>query len=105
MRAVRCWSLGVAAAVMSTAASIVLSDPLPPSATYRPLPSLPLSAVMANDEAEKPRVTQDQQTVLPPRYATPSPPIPRVLTSSSRKQVHGGVLVKLPADIRRAMKT
>ncbi|MFL5265905.1 MAG: hypothetical protein ACJ8AH_04800 [Stellaceae bacterium] len=99
MRAVRCWSLGVAAAVMSTAASIVLSDPLPPSATYRPLPSLPLSAVMANDEAEKPRVTQDQQTVLAQRYDLSSNPIPGVMMSGGRKPVQGGVRVKLPAGV------
>ena len=49
----RMW-VGVGAAVVSAAAVIAAADPLPPSATYRPLPSLPLSAVKANDEAEKP---------------------------------------------------
>jgi hypothetical protein len=68
MRAVRCWSFSVGAALTSMALCIALADPLPPSATYRPLPTLPLSAVKANDEAEKPQVMQDQQALLNQRY-------------------------------------
>ncbi|MBV9198381.1 MAG: cytochrome B6, partial [Alphaproteobacteria bacterium] len=53
--------VGAAAAMAWFSAA---ADPLPPSATYRPLPTLPLSAVKANDEAEKPQVMRDQQSVL-----------------------------------------
>jgi hypothetical protein len=55
---------------MMTAVATVLTmsaiaDPLPPDASYRPLPSLPFDAVKANDEAEKPTVTRRQQDLLP----------------------------------------
>jgi hypothetical protein len=36
------------------------SDPLPPSATYRPLPSVPFSVTKATDEAQKAAVLQRQ---------------------------------------------
>jgi hypothetical protein len=58
MRAVRYWTVGVGAALTSVAVCIALAYPLPPSATYSPLPTLPLSAVKASDEAEKPQVMQ-----------------------------------------------
>ena len=38
-----------------------LADPLPPDATYRPLPTLPLDVVKAIDEADKPQVMQRQR--------------------------------------------
>jgi hypothetical protein len=44
--------------VASLAAVIAAADPLPPSATYRPPPTLPLFAVKANDEAEKRRSSE-----------------------------------------------
>ncbi len=91
----RLW-LGVGA-VASAAAVIAAADPLPPSATYRPLPTLPLSVVKANDEAEKPQVTRDQQAVLDQRYDLSNNPIPGVVMSGGRKAVQGGVRVKLPA--------
>jgi hypothetical protein len=43
-------------------------DPLPPGATYRPLPTLPFSAVKANDEAQKSKVVQRQCALLSERY-------------------------------------
>ena len=60
--------LSVATAAAGFVGLAVLADPLPPSATYRPLPTLPFDVVKANDEAEKPRVMQDQQAVLNQRY-------------------------------------
>src|SRR5438270_13166679 len=91
--------LGVGAAVASVSAMIAAADPLPPSATYRPLPTLPLSAVKANDEAEKPQVTRDQQAVLNQRYDLSNNPIPGVMMSGGRKAVQGGIRVKLPAGV------
>src|SRR5207248_6935252 len=90
-------SLSVAATAMGFAALVAAADPLPPSATYRPLPTLPLDVVKANDEAEKPRVMQDQQTVLNQRYDLSNNPISGVMMSGGRKPVQGGVRVKLPA--------
>ena len=51
--------------ILPLAATFLLSlpaiaDPLPPDASYRPLPTIPFDAVKANDEAEKPLVTQQQ---------------------------------------------
>ena len=56
---------------------------LPPSATYRPLPTLPFNVVKANDEAEKPRVMQDQQAVLNQRYDLSNNPIPGIMMSAA----------------------
>ena len=74
-----------------------LADSLPPDATYRPLPTLPLGQVRANDEAEKPIVMQRQQAVLGERYDLSDRPVPNVMMSGLRKPVQGGVRVKLPA--------
>src|SRR5690348_6887009 len=87
---------GLGGAAAGFAALAVVADPLPPSATYRPLPTLPFDVVKANDEAEKPRVMQDQQTVLNQRYDLSNNPIPGVMMSGRRKPVQGGVRVKLP---------
>src|SRR4051794_13592634 len=45
-----------------------LSDPLPPDASYRPLPTLPLSAIRDDDEAQKPEVMLRQADLLNQRY-------------------------------------
>jgi cytochrome c peroxidase len=82
------------AAVLGVAA---LADSLPPDATYRPLPTLPLGQVRANDEAQKPTVMQRQQAVLEQRYDLSDRPIPDAMMSGLRKPVQGGVRVKLPA--------
>ena len=92
-------SLSVAATAMGFAALVAAADPLPPSATYRPLPTLPFDVVKANDEAEKPRVMQDQQAVLNQRYDLSNNPIPGVMMSGGRKPVQGGVRVKLSAGV------
>ena len=57
-----------AAAAVAFMALAALADPLPPDASYRPLPTLPFGAVKANDEAAKPAVMQRQQTLLEQRY-------------------------------------
>ena len=46
-----------AVAILSLAA---LAEPLPPDATYRPLPTQPLDVVKAIDEADKPQVMRRQ---------------------------------------------
>jgi hypothetical protein len=92
-RALVIWT-GAGAAGFVICAS--LADPLPPSASYRQLPTLPFAAVKANDEVEKRQVTQDQQAVLNQRYDPSDHPIPGVMMSGGRKAVQGGVRVKLP---------
>ncbi|MER8530965.1 cytochrome B6 [Mesorhizobium sp. M1272] len=82
-----------AAAVTLTAAS----DPLPPDLTYRPLPSLPLSAVKENDEAQKPPVIERQRKLLESRYNLADRPMQGVMMSGGRKVVQEAVRVKLPA--------
>jgi cytochrome c peroxidase len=77
----------------------VLAQSLPPDATYRPLPTLPLDAVRANDEAQKPVVMQRQQDLLAQRNDLSDRPIPNVMMSGGRKPVQGGVRVKLPAGV------
>jgi cytochrome c peroxidase len=76
-----------------------VSDPLPPDATYRPLPTRPFSAVKADDEAQKPQVMARQGTLLEQRYDLSNRPIPGVLMSGGRKVVQGGVRVKLPQGV------
>src|SRR3954447_763088 len=75
------------------------SDPLPPSTTYRPLPTLPPSEVKAMDEAQKPQVVQRQSNLLNQRYDLANRPIPGVMMSGGRKAVQGGVRVKLPEGV------
>src|SRR4051812_40557244 len=70
---------------------------LPPDATYRPLPTAPLDAVIKSDSAAKPKVMQRQQTLLQQRYDLEDRPMPGVKMSGGRKAVQGGVRVKLPA--------
>lgn len=93
----RAFNLGLpallgAAAVTLTAAS----DPLPPDLTYRPLPSLPFSAVKENDEAQKPAVMERQRNLLEDRYDLADRPMSGVMMSGGRKVVQDGVRVKLP---------
>jgi cytochrome c peroxidase len=88
-----------ALAVASCAVSGAFADPLPPDATYRPLPTLPLSAVKANDEAAKPGVMQRQRNLLGERYDLADRPMPNVRMSGGRKAIQSGVRVKLPAGV------
>jgi cytochrome c peroxidase len=83
-----------------TAATIAASsDPLPPDATYRPLPTLPLSEVMSRDEAMKPAVMDRQHQLLSRRYDLADQPIEGIMMSGGRKAVQGGVRVKLPNGV------
>jgi cytochrome c peroxidase len=89
-------SLGLA---FAAAAELSAADPLPPDATYRPLPTQPLSEVRAKDEAAKPQVMQRQQELLERRYDLADRPIAGVMMSGGRKAVQGGVRVKLPRGV------
>jgi cytochrome c peroxidase len=75
------------------------ADSLPPSASYRPLPTIPFETVKTNDEAEKPQVLQRQQQVLSDRYDFSDRPIAGIMMSGNRKALQGGVRVKLPANV------
>src|SRR5436853_3051325 len=100
MRAVNVYPpLAAGALVLSLAALSASSDPLPPDATYRPLPTLPLSEVMQLDEAMKPDVMQTQRDVLARRYDLADRPIEGAMMSGGRKAIQGGVRVKLPNGV------
>jgi cytochrome c peroxidase len=92
MKPARGW---IAGSILLLSAN-ALADPLPADATYRPLPTLPLSAVKANDEAAKPGVMQRQRNLLNQRYDLADRPMPGVKMSGGRKGVQSGVRVKLP---------
>jgi cytochrome c peroxidase len=81
-------------ALCSLAAS---AEPLPPDATYGPLPTQPLAVVKAIDEAEKPQVMQRQCALLEQRYDLSDRPMPGMMMSGGRKPVQDGVRVRLPA--------
>src|SRR5215217_7782581 len=91
--------LGLFIAGIGLATVPVFADPLPPDASYRPLPTLPFGAVKANDEAAKPAVMQRQQTLLEQRYDLGDRPTPGKIMSGGRKSVQGGVRVKLPQGV------
>src|SRR3954469_9722385 len=91
--------LPATAALVLACSLAALSDPLPPDATYRPLPTLPLTAVKAADEAQKPQVMQRQADLLNQRYDLSDQPIPGVMMSGGRKPIQGGVRVKLPPGV------
>ena len=78
---------------------VACSDPLPPDTTYRPLPTRPLSAVKADDEAQKPQVMARQSELLNQRYDLANRPMPGVMMSGAKKPVQGGVRVKLPPGV------
>lgn len=88
-------TLALASMLFASAASF--ADALPPEATYRPLPTLPLDVVRRNDEAAKPAIQRRQQGLLTQRYDLSNKPIPGVMMSGGRKAVQGGVRVKLAA--------
>jgi cytochrome c peroxidase len=72
-----------------------LGDPLPPDATYRPLPTVPLDVVRKNDEAMKPAVLKRQQALLNERYDLADRPMQGARMSGGRKAIQDGVRVKL----------
>ncbi len=79
-------------AVLSVAA---LADPLPPDATYRPLPTQPFAAAKAIDEADKPQVMERQRELLAQRYDVSDRPMQGMMMSGGRKPVQDLVRVKL----------
>lgn len=87
------------ALVVAWATRAAAVDPLPPDASYRPLPSLPPSVVRKNDEAAKPDVMARQQALLRARYDLGDRPRAGVLMSGGRKAVQDGVRVKLPSGV------
>ena len=81
------------------AAGTAIADPLPPDATYRPLPTAPLDAVVKSDQAARPKVMQRQRALLNERYDLSDRPVPGVMMSGGRKGVQAGVRVKLPQGV------
>ena len=94
MRVIQAGFLGALLALIAIAVALA-ADPLPPDATYRPLPTQPFSAVKASDEAQKSKVMQRQAATLSARYDLSNRPTD-TLMSGGRKAVQGGVRVKLP---------
>lgn len=72
---------------------------LPPDATYRPLPTVPLDVVRKNDEAAKPAVMERQRKLLEARYDLADRPMQGVMMSGGRRAVQAGVRVKLPSGM------
>ncbi|TXR50720.1 cytochrome B6 [Phyllobacterium endophyticum] len=92
----------IALSCLVTASAVSLaafSDPLPPDLTYRPLPTQPFSSVKANDEAQKPKVMERQQTLLNQRYDLSDKAMSNVSMSGGMKKVQEGVRVKLPDGV------
>jgi hypothetical protein len=46
-------SLAIFSVIAGVATRIAVGDPLPPDASYRPLPTVPLDVVRRNDEARR----------------------------------------------------
>jgi cytochrome c peroxidase len=76
-----------------------VADPLPPDTSYRPLPTVPFSAVKTADEALKPGVMERQAGLLAQRYDLANRPMAGQMMSGGRRPVQGGVRVKLPAGV------
>lgn len=89
-------ALFAATCLLSVAA---ISDPLPPSISYRQLPTQPFSTVKAEDEAEKATVMRRQADLLNARYDLSDRPRPGTMMSGDRKAVQDGVRVKLPPGV------
>jgi cytochrome c peroxidase len=81
---------------VATVGLAAAEDPLPPDLTYRPLPTLPFSAVKENDEAQKPQVMERQRAMLEERYDLADRPISGAMMAGGRKAVQEGVRVALP---------
>jgi cytochrome c peroxidase len=76
-----------------------LAQPLPPDATYRPLPMQPFDVVREMDEAAKPEVMQRQGDLLERRFDLSDQPMQGVMMSGGRKPVQEGVRVRLPDGV------
>jgi cytochrome c peroxidase len=72
-----------------------VAAPAAPDATYRPLPADPFPVTRAADEKAKAEVMQRQRKLLEERYDLADRPITGVQMSGGRKNVQGGVRVKL----------
>jgi cytochrome c peroxidase len=94
MRTSNSWRV-VAAVVAMLVVPLSHTDPLPPDATYRPLPTLPLDVVRRNDEGAKEAVQRRQQGLFTQRYDLSNKPMAGVMMSGGRKAVQAGVRVKL----------
>jgi cytochrome c peroxidase len=99
MRPVSLSGMALASGLVAGLALSALSDPLPPDATYRPLPTLPFSDVKARDEAQKAKVRQRQADLLNQRYDLSDRPMSSVMMSGGRRPVQDGVRVKLPEGV------
>ncbi|MGZ8269170.1 MAG: hypothetical protein ACXW20_16310 [Burkholderiales bacterium] len=88
----------IAPAVLTGVVALA-ADPLPPDTTYRPLPTLPFSAVKAHDEGQKADVMKRQSGLFNARYDMAHRPMTGVVMSGGRKAVQAGVRVKLPAGV------
>ncbi|MGJ0506567.1 MAG: cytochrome B6 [Methylocystis sp.] len=89
----------IAPIAVAAATPCTIANPLPPDASYRPLPTQPLESVKAEDEAQKPGVMQRQQALLQERYDLSNRPLPGVMMSGGRNPVQGGVRVRLPQGV------
>lgn len=89
----------IAPIVFVAATSCATADPLPPDATYRPLPTQPFDAVRAEDEAQKPGVMQRQQSLMQERYDLSDRALPGAMMSGGRKPVQGTIRVRLPQGV------
>jgi cytochrome c peroxidase len=87
--------LFASALLLTSSMGVHAADPLPPDATYRPLPTVPPSVARKNDEMAKPAVMARQQALLRDRYDLSNKPMQGVMMSGGRKAVQGGVRVKL----------
>jgi cytochrome c peroxidase len=94
MKKISCATVGCAVFAVAFIGHSALGDPLPPDATYRPLPTVPLDVVRKNDEAMKPAVLKRQQALLNERYDLADRPMQGVKMSGGRKAVQDGVRVK-----------
>ncbi len=88
-------SFAIFSTLATVATFVAAADPLPPDATYRPLPTVPLDVVRRNDEAAKAAVMRRQQSLLNERYDLANRPMSGVMMSGGRKAVQDGVRVKL----------
>jgi cytochrome c peroxidase len=91
----RLMRIKVAVAVAAFSSAFSSADPLPPDATYRPLPTVPPEVVRRNDEAAKPAVLRRQRDLLSARYDLADKPMAGAMMSGGRKAVQDGVRVKL----------
>lgn len=91
------WGALRVAAVVVAGSLAATADPLPPDASYRPLPTVPFDTAKAIDRAMKSDVMAKQEALLAERYDLSDRPIAGVMMSGGRKVVQGGVRIKLPA--------